>query len=59
MSNVCRGLFWSAKTIYLSRLVIGFVGDKDDPPGQWIVRVTIKDLVKPATIPLETRFVLQ
>jgi hypothetical protein len=52
-------LLGSAKTIYLSRLVIGFVGDKDDPPGQWSVRVTIKDLVKPATIPLETRFVLQ
>jgi hypothetical protein len=52
-------LLGSAKTIYLSRLVIGFVGEKDDPRGQWIVRVIIKDLVKPAIIPLETRFVLQ
>jgi len=48
-----------AKTIYLSKLVIGFAADKDDPPGQWIVRVTVKDLLKPSAIPLETRFVLQ
>jgi hypothetical protein len=46
-----------AKTIYLSKLVFGFVADKDDPWGESIVRVTIKDLLKPAMIPLETRFV--
>ena len=48
-----------AKTIYLSKLIIGFVADKGDPPGEWIVRVTIKDLLKPAVIPLETRFVVE
>jgi hypothetical protein len=47
------------ETLYLSQLVIGFVGEKNDPPGKWIVRVTIKDLVKPAIIPLQTTFVLQ
>jgi hypothetical protein len=30
-----------------------------DPSGKWIVRVTVKDLVKRAIIPLETTFVLQ
>jgi hypothetical protein len=44
---------------YLTRLVIGFVGEKDDPSGKWIVRVTIKDMVKPAIIPLESAFVLR
>jgi len=52
-------LVGSAKTIYLSRLVIGFARDPDDPVGEWVVRVTIKDLVTPAVIPLETRFVVQ
>lgn len=47
------------KTIYLSKLIIGFVADKGDPPGEWIVRVTIKDLLRPAVIPLETRFVVE
>jgi hypothetical protein len=46
-------------TLYMSRLVIGFIGEKTDPSGRWIVRVTIKDLVKPAIIPLETTFVLK
>jgi hypothetical protein len=46
-------------TLYLSRLVVGFVGEKNDPSGKWIVRVTIKDLVKRAIIPLETTFALQ
>jgi hypothetical protein len=45
-------------TLYLSRLVVGFVGEKSDPPGKWIVRVTLH-LVKHAIIPLETTFVLQ
>jgi len=46
-------------TLFLSRLVVGFIGEKNDPSGKWIVRVTIKDLIKPAIIPLETTFVLQ
>jgi hypothetical protein len=46
-------------TIYLSRLIVGFVGETADPFGKWIIRVTIKDLVKHAIIPLETSFVLQ
>ena len=52
-------LVGTAKTIYLSRVVLGFAADKDDPLGQWVVKMTIKDLVKPAVIPLETRFVVQ
>ncbi len=52
-------LVGTAKTIYLSRVVLEFAADKDDPLGQWVVKMTIKDLVKPAVIPLETRFVVQ
>jgi len=49
----------SSSTVYLTRLVLGFSGEKTDPPGKWIVRVTIKDLVKGSIIPLETTFILQ
>jgi len=49
----------SSSTLYLTRLIVGFLGEKTDPPGKWIVRVTIKDLVKGSIIPLETTFVLQ
>ena len=45
--------------LYLSAPVIGFVGESGDPPGIWIVRVTLKDQVKKTTIPLETTFTLQ
>lgn len=46
-------------TIYLTKLVIGFLAEKTDPTGTWAVRVTIKDLLKPAVIPLETKFVVK
>ena len=49
----------SSSTLYLTRLVLGFLGEKTDPAGKWIVRVTIKDLVNGSIIPLETTFTLQ
>jgi hypothetical protein len=52
-------LLGTKRTLYLSRLQLGFAGEKNDPFGKWIVRVTIKDLIKPAIIPLETTFTLQ
>ena len=49
----------SEGTLYLTKQIVGFVGEKDDPQGKWIVRITIKDLNRPVDIPLETSFTLQ
>jgi hypothetical protein len=49
----------SEKTLYLTEQIVGFVGEKEDPPGKWIVRITIKDLNRPVSITLETSFTLQ
>jgi hypothetical protein len=46
-------------TVYLSEQILGFVGEKTDPPGKWIVRIVLKDTVKHVIIPLETSFTLQ
>jgi hypothetical protein len=46
-------------TLYLSEQIVGFVGEKTDPPGKWLVRILLKDTVKHVTIPLETSFTLQ
>jgi hypothetical protein len=48
----------SERTLYLTKQIVGFVGEKDDPLGKWIVRITIKDLNRPVSIPLETSFTL-
>jgi hypothetical protein len=52
-------LLGSKRTLYLSRLLLGFAGEKGDPVGQWTVRVMIKDSVKRSSIPLEATFVMQ
>jgi hypothetical protein len=49
----------SDSTLYLTKQIVGFVGEKEDPKGKWIVRITIKDLNRPVSIPLETSFTLQ
>jgi len=49
----------SEGTLYLTKQIVGFVGEKDDPQGKWTVRITIKDLNRPVSIPLETSFTLQ
>jgi hypothetical protein len=48
-----------AYTVYLSDKVLGFVGEKTDPPGKWMVRIVLNDTVKHVTIPLQTSFTLQ
>jgi hypothetical protein len=48
-----------AHNLYLSAPVIGFVGEQDDPAGEWTVRVEMKDKVRGATVPLETSFTLE
>lgn len=52
-------LLGSEGTLYLTSQIVGFVGEKEDPKGKWIVRITIKDLNRPVNIPLETSFTLQ
>jgi hypothetical protein len=44
---------------YRSNQVLGFVGEKKDPRGKWIVRITLQDIVRHVSIPLETSFSLQ
>jgi hypothetical protein len=48
-----------ANNLYLSAPVIGFVGEEDDPVGEWVVRVNMKDRVRGVTVPLETSFALE
>lgn len=44
--------------VYLSQAVIEYVGEPGDPPGEWVVEVTLKDNVAGIVIPLKTSFVL-
>jgi hypothetical protein len=45
--------------VFLSSAVIDFVGEKDDPAGKWIVRITVTDNARHVTLPLSTSFVLK
>ena len=45
--------------IRLSPAVIRFVGERTDPPGEWVVDVEVEDVYRNTRIPLRTRFVLQ
>lgn len=49
----------SAYNPLLSSAIIDFVGDPQDPTGEWMVRVTLHDKVRGITLPLETVFTLQ
>ena len=56
---VCfKGTLKDPRLTYLSDPVIGFVGDPGDPPGEWLVRITLKDQVRHVAVPLKTSFVL-
>jgi hypothetical protein len=44
--------------LFLSMAVLAFTGDPDDPLGPWVVKVTLKDNVRHAAVPLRTSFVL-
>ena len=49
----------AAHNIRLSSAVIKYVGERSDPPGEWIVEVKLTDKVRGTTIPLKTRFNLR
>ena len=48
-----------ARHVFLSSQVVEFVGEKDDPKGRWIVRVTLRDNLRRVSLPLTTSFVLR
>jgi len=46
-------------SIYLSPVSVAFVGEPDDPAGEWIVQVTLDDVVGGTILPLRTSFTLK
>ena len=46
------------RNIRMVSAVIKYVGEKGDPPGKWIVEVTLKDKVRGIVIPLKAHFFL-
>jgi hypothetical protein len=57
--TVCfNGMLEDVNNMYLSHQVIGFIGESKDLPGEWVVRVTLKDNVRKVAVPLKTSFVL-
>ena len=48
-----------SSNVYLAAPVVVFSGDPEDPAGVWTVRVTLRDKVRHASVPLETTFELK
>ena len=46
------------KNVRLTSAILNYVGDKSDPPGEWVVEVTLKDKLRNIEIPLKTHFYL-
>lgn len=42
--------------VRLSSAVVQFVGEEGDPPGEWVVEVSLTDKVRGTTLPLRARF---
>jgi hypothetical protein len=49
----------SPYNLYLSAPVVAFSGDPGDPPGTWVVEVTLRDAGRNVTLPLRTSFELK
>ncbi len=45
--------------LYLSAPIIKFIGEQNDPYGEWQVNITLKDNIGHTTLPLKTSFILQ
>lgn len=45
--------------LYLSNMVVKFVGEPKDPPGTWLVEVTLHDANAEIAVPLQTTFELK
>jgi len=48
-----------ASNVYLSRAVIQFVGEKNDPPGKWKIQINLKDNHRHVQLPLSSSFTLK
>ncbi len=46
------------KNVYLTKTVIKFIGEKNDPPGTWVVEFIISDKNRDISVPLKTEFTL-
>ena len=44
------------RNIRLSSAVLKYVGEEGDPPGRWIVQITLIDKIRGTAIPLKTHF---
>ena len=51
-------LLGNPRNIYLSPVVIKYSGDAGDPPGDWLVEVSLTDNNKGAHVPLKSKFTL-
>ena len=49
----------SPRYVRLSSGVIKYIGEAGDPPGEWVVEVTLTDTVRGTVVPLKTHFNLQ
>lgn len=47
------------QNIRLSSVVIDYIGEDGDPPGEWIIEATLTDQIRKTSIPLKTHFVLR
>ena len=54
-----KGEIKEGPTHLFPSLVVGFTGEKADKAGKWVVRITLKDNVRHAVVPLSTSFVLK
>jgi hypothetical protein len=53
------GNYGDSSTVYLSNLVVGFVGEPKDPLGTWVVDVTLHDDNANIAVPLKATFELK
>jgi len=44
------------RNVRLSSAVLKYVGEEGDPPGRWIVQITLIDKIRGTAIPLKTHF---
>jgi hypothetical protein len=47
------------RNVRLTSAVIKYVGEEGDPPGKWVVEVSLTDQVRETAVPLKTQFTLQ
>ncbi len=46
------------RNVHLSPIVIDYIGEEGDPPGEWVVEVNINDINRGAYIPLKNTFMV-